>query len=108
MDDLAEYHSDKEEIIRLNNQANLLAGFYHKFYKDQIEKLTNIAKRHREARYQEKRKNEKLVKSSLSVVKALLILKHKNIIDLTLIDIAKESFIDVSVVYKANKELGFL
>ena len=106
MNDLADYFSDKEEIVRLNNQANLLAGFYCNFYKRQIETLRNSVKRHREARYQANNKNEKLVKSNLSIVKVLLRMRHKKIIDLTLLEIAKESFVDETIVYKAKKELG--
>jgi len=39
MDSISDFISQKEEIERLNKQIDMLAGFYHGFYKGQIKKL---------------------------------------------------------------------
>lgn len=39
MDSISDFISQKEEIERLNKQIDMLAGFYHGFYKKKIKKL---------------------------------------------------------------------
>lgn len=39
MNTIADYVSQKEEIERLNKQIDMIAGFYKRFYKDEIIKL---------------------------------------------------------------------
>ena len=106
MNDLSEYFSDKDEIIRLNNQANLLAGFYRSFYEAKIKELKNKLNVSRVMTCKYKNKKESLMILKIGTVKALLRMNKKGVINITTAQIAKESFVDVSTVSRAKKELG--
>lgn len=104
--DLSEYHSDKDEIARLNKQVDMMADFYSGFYKNQIKELSKLVKQHREMRYKEKKRKDNALKERPSTVIALLRLRNKNIISLSMSQIAEAAFTNLSYAYKTKKELG--
>lgn len=107
MDDLSEYFSDKDEIARLNKQIDMMADFYSGFYKGEIKKLKSKLNVSRVMTCKHKDKNKFLSRLKLGTVKTLLRMNDKGLISVTPAEIAIESFVDVSIVSKAKKELGF-
>ena len=106
MSDLSDYHSDKDEIARLNKQVDMMADFYKSFYQDQIKALTSKYMVSMKRTSLAKNKNAELVRFKVGVVRSLLTLKNKKVIDLSMRQIAEVAFTNLSYTYKIKKELG--
>ena len=114
MTEISEYMSNQDEIARLNKQIDMMAGFYKSYYKSyyiayhksRISELLRLIKRHSEMRGVEKRLKENVLKERASTVMALLRLKDKKVIDLSIEQISEAAFTNLSNTYKIKKQLG--
>ena len=113
MTEISEYMSNQDEIVRLNKQIDMIAGFYKSLYEAKAKKLNRTVKRLIDGKSKVKRKFEKLKSdkptiSKTRTLKAINLLKisKSNSGGLTVPEISKQCFLGPGYVYNLSRKIN--
>ena len=102
MDSISDYLSSKDEIVRLNKQIDMMAGFYHSAYKGVIRKLKAKVKVHQALKGKAIKSREVARSKKINAVTVLVRLKESGAITMPDKDIAKACFTTTETVTQAR------
>lgn len=105
MNDLIEYNSFKLEIERLNKQMDLVAGFYHRFYKGEIAKLKKRLAVQVAGKHKAIKANTRKGRSNSSKVLMLIDLRNKGKLVISDREIAEICFVTIKNVKEENSRV---
>ena len=105
MSDLQQYNFQKLEIDRLNQQINMIAGFYFSFYKRKIKNLENKLDVEGSLKRRYRLEAQKLKGTNRTSDVARELISNRGINKLSLKEIAKISYLSFSRVKNISSEM---